>query len=340
MRKLLLETLIAGGLVKEGSQIIPGSMESLCNGDGQTVQVQEPGAASPQPLAVVCSSRRFAAAANQNRRSAATARGDQFHRQQHPDECSCLRYQQPRNLFGSPHRSFARHPQVTSSATTQQLDGNGQPIAGCGSAGTLIAPLPQLLWQNLLSGTTKISTDPAGAQFPKPNAPAEGGERQGQLQSFSCDGLKPVDSSRPAHLQNILQAPRAGASVGSVLSCTYKESCSSPGLSRIQSQKIFKDTDGNVISDTRIIQRLINTFKIQVKEGSAFNPIRLTGGTAQTSGAVVPAGQRLQLQETPVSGTVRWGGKTYSPTSTPAEISVDPAVLVTVLCQKLAGSMW
>ena len=328
---VLLKTLIAGGLVKERSQIIPGSMpplESLCNGDGQTVQVQEPGASQPTTVPIGGCLQLTAI------RSGCESEGGAPQQQpgainftlgsSTPTNAPACDINNPETCLGHLTDPSPVTLQVTATATTQQLDGNGQPIAGCGSAGTLIAPLPQLLWQNLLSGTTKISTDPAGAQFPGPNAPAEGGERQGQLQSFRCDGLNPVDSSRPAHLQNILQAPRDGASVGSVLSCTYKESCSSPGLSRIQSQKIFKDTDGNVISDARIIERLIKTLQIQVKEGSGFNPIRLTGGTAQTSGAVVPAGQRLQLQETPVSGSVRWGGKTYRPTSMPAEITVDP----------------
>ena len=331
VRTLLLQTLIAGGLVNEGSQIVPGSMpplESLCNGDGQTVQVQEPDTSQLKTVEIGGCLQLTAV------RSGCESEGGAPQQQpgainftlgsSTPTNAPACDINNPETCLGHLTDPSPVTLQVTASATTQQLDGNGQPIAGCGSAGTLIAPLPQRLWQNLLSGTTKISTDPAGAQFPKPNAPAEGGERQGQLQSFNCNGLNPVDSSRPAHLQNILQAPRDGASVGSVLSCTYKESCLSPGLSRIQSQKIFKDTDGNVISDARVIQRLINTFKIQVQEGSGFNPIRLTGGAAQTSGAVVPAGQRLQLQENSASGTVRWGGKTYSPTSTPAEISVDP----------------
>ena len=207
VRKLLLETLIAGGLVKEGSQIIPGSMpplESLCNGDGQTVQVQEPDTSQLKTVEIGgCLQLTAVRSGCESEQGAPQQQPGAINftlGSSTPTNAPACDINNPETCLGHLTDPSPVTLQVTASATTQQLDGNGQPIAGCGSAGTLIAPLPQLLWQNLLSGTTKISTDPAGAQFPKPNATAEGGERQGQLQSFNCNGLNPVDSSRPCLL--------------------------------------------------------------------------------------------------------------------------------------------
>ena len=184
----------------------------------------------------------------------------------------------------------------------------------------------QVLWNHLLDSSTQISTDPAGST-PTPNGLATGGERQGQLQSFRCDGvLKPVDPKLPAHLQNILQAGAGASAPGSVLSCTYRESCSPPGLARIQSRKLFELPQGQTMS-ARLLRQLISRLQIKVKEGDALNAITLppsAPNTPQTAGSVVPAGQPLQLAEQ-INGrlSVPFAGKTYTTTAQP-KIEVNP----------------
>lgn len=333
VQKLLLETLVAGELVKPNSQIIPESippLDSLCNGDGQTVQVMEPGADQPKTVPIggclQLTAVRSGCEAGEGGASQSPGAINFTLGSHSPATQPDCNINEPESCLGhitdrSPV-SFA----VTSGSTTQMLNSQGEPINGCGSRSTLIAPLPQVLWNHLLDSSTQISTDPAGST-PTPNGLATGGERQGQLQSFRCDGvLKPVDPKLPAHLQNILQAGAGASAPGSVLSCTYQESCSPPGLARIQSRKLFELPPGQTMS-TRLLSQLISRLQIKVKEGDGFNAITLppsAPNTPQTAGAVVPAGQPLQLAEQlDERRTVSFGGKTYSTTAQP-KIEVNP----------------
>ncbi len=43
---------------------------------------------------------------------------------------------------------------------TQLLNQQGAPIEGCQSSSTVLVPLPAVLWQNLVSGSSKLSTNP------------------------------------------------------------------------------------------------------------------------------------------------------------------------------------
>ena len=332
VQTLLLETLVAGELVKPNSQIIPESippLDSLCNGDGQTVQVLEPGAEAPKVVPIggclQLTAVRSGCEAGEGGGSQSPGAINFTLGSHSPAQPDC-NINDPESCLGhitdrSPV-SFA----VTSGSTTQMLSSGGEPISGCGSSSTLIAPLPQVLWNHLLDSSTQISTDPAGST-PTPNGLATGGERQGQLQSFRCDGvLKPVDPKQPAHLQNILQAGAGASAPGSVLSCTYRESCSPPGLARIQSRKLFELPQGQTMS-ARLLRQLISRLQIKVKEGDAFNAITLPSSapnTPQTAGSVVPAGQTLQLAEQ-INGrlSVPFAGKTYTTTAQP-RIEVNP----------------
>ena len=214
---------------------------------------------------------------------------------------------------------------------TQLLNQQGAPIEGCQSSSTVLVPLPAVLWQNLVSGSSKLSTNPyqPRPQVGQPQIPPL--QRQGIFESLQCDQLlKPADPSRQATAQNILQA--SGPPVGDVpqvMSCTYKETCAPEGQARVQSHKLFeiRDGQGNTVDlGSGTVQNLIQAMGLQLVEGQQTITPKQRGGEGQTDARMVPAGQPLAIGEvignrTPTLG--RWQ-YSYQPLASSTTVNGQP----------------
>ena len=214
---------------------------------------------------------------------------------------------------------------------TQLLNQQGAPIEGCQSSSTVLVPLPSVLWQNLVSGSSMLSTNPYQPQPQPGQQPISPLQRQGIFESLQCDQLlKPADPSRQATAQNILQAsgPPEG-DVPQVMSCTYKETCAPEGQARIQSHKLFEIRDGQgnlVVPGSGTVQNLIQAMGLQLVEGQQTITPKQRGGEGQTDARMVPAGKLLAIREvignpTPILG--RWQ-YSYQPLESSTTVNGQP----------------
>ena len=304
-----LQALIDGGLLKSGSTIvgeIPDFNQICQAGSAPSITVRQPGIEGSKQVPIGGCLQLTAVRSGCEPGAAPTPTPINFVLGSDQRPTTSAAPLDPEQTLGHVTDNHLVSIPVNPKDQTQLLNPAGEPIEGCQSSGTVLVPLPKALWENLKSGSSKLSTDPyQPASSPgEPLAPPL--PRQGIFESLQCDQLlKPADAKRPATAQNILEASESNSGdAPNVLRCTYKETCAPQGQARVQSHKLFevRDEQGRPIAlDRGTIANLIRTMGLQLVEGQQTITPQLRGGEAQTDARMVPAGTPLAIGE--VMGT-------------------------------------